>query len=71
MLTGALPFSATESRGSSDGEAQEASHLHRRAEQPPERLAARIIDSLIRKPEYFVRLSQADRAMLEPAASKA
>ena len=32
-----------EGRGDADGEAQEASHLHRRAEQPVERLAAGIL----------------------------
>ena len=33
-----------QSRGNSDSQAQEASHLHGRAEQPVERLAARIIE---------------------------
>ena len=32
------------SRRNADGEAQEASHLHGRAEQPVERLAARILE---------------------------
>ena len=35
---------AAQGRGDADGEAQEASHLHRRAQDPVERIASRILE---------------------------
>ena len=44
LVDEAAPVDIAERRRHADGEAQEASHLHRRAENPVERLAAGVLE---------------------------